>query len=65
MKTIVCIKIYAAAVTASDNFIQSSQMPIQYWFPILLSIGLTKPRKSIICLVLAGEIESVGKGHKK
>ncbi|MBC8059182.1 MAG: NAD(P)-dependent alcohol dehydrogenase [Clostridiaceae bacterium] len=61
----VCIKIYATAVTASDIFIRGSQMPIQFWLPMRLSIGLTKPRKSIIGLVLAGEIESVGKDIKR
>jgi len=61
----VCIKIYATAVTASDIFIRGSQLPIQYWLPMRLMIGLTKPRKSIIGLVLAGEIESVGKNVKR
>jgi NADPH:quinone reductase-like Zn-dependent oxidoreductase len=54
------IKIYATAVTASDIFIRGSQIPIQFWIPMRLMLGLTKPRKSIIGLVLAGEIESVG-----
>jgi NADPH:quinone reductase-like Zn-dependent oxidoreductase len=61
----VCIKIYATAVTASDIFIRGSQIPIQFWIPMRLMLGLTKPRKSIIGLVLAGEIESVGKNIKR
>lgn len=61
----VLIKIYATAVTASDIFIRGSQIPIQYWIPMRLMIGLTKPRKSIIGLVLAGEIESAGKNTKR
>ena len=61
----VCIKIYATAVTASDIFIRGSQLPIQFWIPMRLFIGLTKPRKSIIGLVLSGEIESVGKDIKR
>ncbi len=59
------IKIYATAVTASDIFIRGSQIPIQFWIPMRLMIGLTKPRKSIIGLVLAGEIESIGKNVKR
>ncbi|MCX6328982.1 MAG: NAD(P)-dependent alcohol dehydrogenase, partial [Bacteroidia bacterium] len=51
----VLIKIYATAVTASDIFIRSSQLPIQFLIPMRLMLGLTKPRKSIIGLVLAGE----------
>jgi len=61
----VLIKIYATAVTASDIFIRSSQLPIQFLIPMRLMLGLTKPRKSIIGLVLAGEIESIGKDVKR
>jgi NADPH:quinone reductase-like Zn-dependent oxidoreductase len=61
----VLIKIYATAVTASDIFIRGSQLPIQFLIPMRLMLGLTKPRKSIIGLVLAGEIESTGKNIKR
>jgi NADPH:quinone reductase-like Zn-dependent oxidoreductase len=57
----VCIKVHATAVTASDIFIRGSQIPLRYLVPMRLMIGLTKPRKSIIGLVLAGEVESVGR----
>ncbi len=61
----VCIKIHATAVTASDIFIRGSQVPIQFWVPMRLALGLTKPRNSIIGLVLAGEIESIGENIKR
>jgi NADPH:quinone reductase-like Zn-dependent oxidoreductase len=61
----VCIKIHATAVTASDIYIRGSLVPIQVWIPMRLMLGLTKPRKSIIGLVLAGEIESAGKDIKR
>jgi NADPH:quinone reductase-like Zn-dependent oxidoreductase len=61
----VLIKIYATAVTASDTFIRGSQIPVKFWILMRLAIGLTKPRKSIIGLVLAGEIESIGKNIKR
>jgi NADPH:quinone reductase-like Zn-dependent oxidoreductase len=61
----VLIKIYATGVTASDIFIRGSQIPVKFWILMRLAIGLTKPRKSIIGLVLAGEIESVGKNIKR
>ena len=61
----VCIKIFATSVTASDIFIRGSQIPVWFWLPMRLFIGLTKPRKSIIGLVLSGEIESVGKDIKR
>ena len=61
----VLIKIYATAVTASDIFIRGSQIPVKFWILMRLGIGLTRPRKSIIGLVLAGEIESAGKNIKR
>ncbi len=61
----VCIKVHATAVTASDIFIRGSQIPIRFLIPMRLMLGLTKPRKSIIGLVLAGEIESIGADIKR
>ena len=61
----VLIKIFATAVTASDIFIRGSQIPIQFWIPMRIMMGLTKPRKSIIGLVLSGKIESAGKNIKR
>jgi NADPH:quinone reductase-like Zn-dependent oxidoreductase len=61
----VLIKIHATAVTASDIFIRSSQVAIRVLIPFRLMMGLTRPRKSITGLVLAGEIESIGKDIKR
>jgi NADPH:quinone reductase-like Zn-dependent oxidoreductase len=54
------IKIHATAVTASDIFIRGSEIPLRYRIPMRLMMGVTRPRRPIIGLVLAGEIESVG-----
>jgi len=61
----VLIKIYATSVTASDIYIRGSQVPLHIWIPMRLMMGLTKPRKPIQGLVLAGEIESTGRNIKK
>lgn len=61
----VLVKIRATAVTASDIFIRGSQLPWRYRIPMRVMIGLTKPRRSIIGILLAGEIESVGKSAKR
>jgi NADPH:quinone reductase-like Zn-dependent oxidoreductase len=61
----VLIRINATAVTASDIFIRSSQVSVRVWLPFRLMMGLTKPKKSIQGLVLAGEIESAGKNIKR
>lgn len=61
----VLIKIHSTAVTASDIFIRSSKVSILQFIPMRIMMGLTKPRKSIIGIVLAGEIEKTGKNIKR
>jgi len=60
------IKIFATAVTASDCIVRCFKLPI--WHPMGLMMGLalgfTKPRQPILGIVLAGEVESVGKDVK-
>lgn len=60
----ILIEIKASAVTASDIFIRSSNIPIRFKIPMRLMIGIFKPRKSIIGLVFSGRVESVGKKIK-
>lgn len=64
-KNEVLIKTHATAVTASDIFVRASQLPLHMLIPMRLLLGVTKPRKPILGLVLAGEIESVGKDVKR
>ena len=59
------IKIFTAAVTASDCIIRGFKVSRRSWIPGRLLLGLTKPRKSILGLVLAGEIVTVGKDVKR
>jgi NADPH:quinone reductase-like Zn-dependent oxidoreductase len=61
----VLIKIHATAVTASDCIIRGFKVPRHLWLPMGLAIGFTKPRKSILGMVLAGEIEAVGKAVRR
>jgi NADPH:quinone reductase-like Zn-dependent oxidoreductase len=65
-KNEVCIKISATSVTASDCIVRGFKLPI--WHPIGLLMGLVigfkRPRNPILGMVLAGEIESVGKDVK-
>ena len=64
-KNEVCIKIFATAVTASDCIIRGFKVPIGLRLPMGLVIGFTKPRKPILGMVLAGEVESIGKDVKR
>jgi NADPH:quinone reductase-like Zn-dependent oxidoreductase len=61
----VCIKIFATAATTSDCIIRGFKVPRRRWLLGRLLVGLTKPRKPILGLVLAGEIETVGKDVKR
>jgi NADPH:quinone reductase-like Zn-dependent oxidoreductase len=62
----VLIKIFATPVTASDCIVRGFKLP--RWHPMGLMMGLvigfTKPRNPILGMVLAGEVESVGKDVK-
>jgi len=60
----VLIRIHAAAVTVSDVYIRSGVPTAQLWFRVLsrLAVGLRRPRRSIIGMVMAGEIEAIGSG---
>jgi NADPH:quinone reductase-like Zn-dependent oxidoreductase len=61
----VCIRVRATAVTASDIFIRGSDIPLRFRIPMRLMIGVTRPRRSIIGLVLSGEVESTGRDVKR
>jgi NADPH:quinone reductase-like Zn-dependent oxidoreductase len=63
----VLIKICATAVTASDCIVRG--MKLSAWHPMgfmaRLVMGFKKPRQSILGLVLAGDVEFVGKDVKR
>jgi NADPH:quinone reductase-like Zn-dependent oxidoreductase len=60
----VLIKIFATAVTASDCIVRGFKVPVIFWIPMALAVGFPKPRQPILGMVLAGEVESVGKDVK-
>jgi len=60
----VLIRIHASAVTASDTFIRGFKIPLQFRIPMRIMIGITKPRKPVIGLVLAGVIALFGSGFR-
>ena len=61
----VLIKIYATTVTAGDCRARSFTVPPAFWLPARISLGWKKPKKAILGIELAGEIESVGKDVKR
>ena len=57
----VLIRIYATTATAGDCENRRLEVPILIWLPIRIYMGVRKPKRQILGLELAGEIEAVGK----
>ncbi|MDQ1909959.1 NAD(P)-dependent alcohol dehydrogenase [Paenibacillus sp. GD4] len=57
----VLVKIHATTVSAGDLRVRRFQSPLSLWLPMRIVLGLRKPRKPILGVELAGEIEAVGK----
>ena len=61
----ILVKVYATTVTAGDVTMRSFKVPLSYWLLGRIAFGLRKPRKKILGMELAGEIESIGKDVKR
>lgn len=59
------IRIRATAVTASDIYVRGSRIPLRFRLPMRIVLGFEKPRKGVIGMVLAGEVESAGADVKR
>ena len=61
----VLVKVYATTVSSGDCRMRSFTVPRSKWLPARIVLGIRKPRKPILGLWLAGEIETVGKDVKR
>jgi NADPH:quinone reductase-like Zn-dependent oxidoreductase len=61
----VLIKIFATTAHIGDTRIRSFNVPPRAWLPMRLYLGIRKPKRAILGMELAGEIESVGKDVKQ
>src|SRR5207244_13233550 len=57
----VCIRLVATAVTASDCIVRGLKLRGVYRLFMRAAFGFRAPRKGIIGMIAAGEIESVGR----
>jgi NADPH:quinone reductase-like Zn-dependent oxidoreductase len=59
----VLVKIHATTVTIGDTIMRSLKIPLPRWQRLVARIilGVGRPRRTILGMELAGEIESVGK----
>ncbi|MFC2026942.1 NAD(P)-dependent alcohol dehydrogenase [Chloroflexota bacterium] len=60
----VLIRIHATTCHVGDVRIRSFNVPLWQMIPFRLYLGITKPKRPILGMELAGEIESVGKDVK-
>ena len=56
----VLIKIHATTVTVGDTRMRSFTVPRGRWLPARLYLGIFRPRRAILGMELAGEVEAVG-----
>ena len=61
----VLVKVSMTTVTVADSRLRSFTVPLSYWLPARITLGFRKPRKTILGMELAGEIEAVGKDAKR
>lgn len=61
----VLVKVHAATVASGDIRVRSFKSPFLLWLPMRIFLGLRKPRKPILGVELAGEIEETGSNVKK
>ena len=59
----VLVKVHATTVTIGDTIMRSLNLPISGWQKVLARIylGIRKPKRSMLGMELAGEIESTGR----
>jgi len=60
----VLIRVYATTVSAADYRIRGFKVPVAFWLPTRIALGLLGPRRTILGAEVSGVIEAAGKGVK-
>lgn len=61
----VLIKVCTATVTAGDSRMRSFTVPLSFWIPARITLGIRKPKQAVLGMEIAGEVESLGKDVKR
>jgi NADPH:quinone reductase-like Zn-dependent oxidoreductase len=61
----VLIKINATTAHIGDTRVRGFNVPLKHWIPFRLFLGIRRPRRAILGMECAGDIESVGKDVKR
>ena len=57
----ILVKVYATTVARGDTRMRSFTVPAWQWLPARIYLGIRKPKRAVLGMELAGEIESVGR----
>ncbi|WP_019414169.1 NAD(P)-dependent alcohol dehydrogenase [Paenisporosarcina sp. TG20] len=60
----ILVKIKATTVTVADIRVRSFTVPLSFWLPARIALGIRQPKKTILGMELAGVVESIGKDVK-
>jgi len=61
----ILVKVYATTVTRGDSRMRSFTVPFWQWLPARIYLGILKPKRAILGMEMAGEVESVGRDVKR
>ncbi|MGG2017127.1 NAD(P)-dependent alcohol dehydrogenase [Bacillus sp. S10(2024)] len=61
----ILVKVKATTVTVADIRLRSFTVPLSVWLPARIALGFRQPKKEILGMELAGEVESAGKDVKR
>ncbi len=61
----VLVKIITTTVNAGDSRMRSFNVPLSYWLPARLFLGIRRLKQPILGMEIAGEVQAVGKNVTK
>ncbi len=61
----ILIKVHTTTVTAGDVRVRRFDVPVLFWLPIRLALGVKRPKQPVLGVEYAGEVEVAGKDIKK
>lgn len=57
----ILVKVHATTVAAGDLRVRKFKIPLSVWLPVRAVFGIRRPRKAVLGIELAGEVEAVGR----